>query len=380
MIRLIQPQKIYAGAGASSQWIEEALTEGCKQVLVLSCEPLWSMVQPCLDLARAKGLRIHTLDYSYKGEPTTSLFADLLRQAEAFDADAVVGLGGGSVLDVAKLLAALLKGDQNIHEVFGNALLHKRHIALYCIPTTAGTGSEVSPNAILFDESDGEKKGIISPYLIPDASFIDPDMCLSLPSKLTAETGMDALCHCIEAYTNKFAHPAVDLYALQGIGLIVRNLEKACRDGQDKDARLAMSMASMYGGLCLGPVNTCGVHALSYGLAGKYHLSHGLANAVLLPEVLRFNQESDPSRTASMASVMGLPVLENERETAASVIETIAGISAACGIPAHLSQLGVREEDIPQLAGMAMNVTRLLKNNPREITFQDAVNIYQNLL
>src|SRR5262249_48336492 len=159
---------------------------------------------------------------------------------------------------------------------------------LVCLPTTAGTGSEVSPNAILLDEADQLKKGVVSPYLVPDAAYVDPQLTRSVPPSVTAATGLDALTHCIEAYANKFAHPAVDLYALQGVGIIAQNLLRAVRNGGDMEARTELSLGSFYGGLCLGPVNTAAVHALAYPLGGQFHVAHGVSNAVLLPHVIRF--------------------------------------------------------------------------------------------
>jgi alcohol dehydrogenase class IV len=238
----------------------------------------------------------------------------------------------------------------------------------------------MSPNAILLDETTNEKKGIISPDLVPDAVYIDPVLTLSLPAKLTAETGIDALCHCIEAYTNKFAHPTVDLYALEGIKLIGANLLKACQNPKDLDARAALSLGSMYGGLCLGPVNTAAVHALSYGLGGKYHISHGLANAILLPYVMLFNLPACVDKTAEIALALGIPKGPDAETTALQGIAKIRELCIACGIPQHLSALGIQSVDLPELAAIALNVKRLLNNNPREVGMDDAMSIFTNLL
>jgi alcohol dehydrogenase len=259
-------------------------------------------------------------------------------------------------------------------------LLQKRMKKLVCVSTTSGTGSEVSPIAILLNEKTEAKSGIVSPALLADAAYIDPVLTVGLPPKFTAETGMDALCHCIEAYTNKFAHPAVDLYALQGIRLIAANLLKACQDGTNMEARSALALGSMYGGLCLGPVNTHAVHCLSYGLGGRFHVSHGLANAILLPAVLRFNLDADYARHAQVALAMGVEAGSNDEETALKGIEMIEALSKACGIPASLKSLGVGEDDLSALADIAMGVTRLLKNNPKPLTKEDAIKIYQTLI
>lgn len=378
-VEIMTPAKVLIGTECFDSWIQEALQSGYKKVVVLSVGPIWPMLENSLQQAADKGLKLKKIDYTLPGEPTTDYFDVLRKEAASFRPDLVLGVGGGSVLDVAKLLAALCDRKNPITKCFGKGMLDKRSVALYCAPTTAGTGSEVSPNAILLDSQDGEKKGIISPYLLPDCTLIDPMFTLSLPAKITAETGMDALCHCVEAFINKNAHPFVDTYALRGIGLVCKNLLKACRDGRNKPAREALAMASMMGGLCLGPVNTCGVHALSYGLAGKYHMSHGLANALLLPEVLRFNKPNCLARFGAMAKEIGLPYRYDNQQNADAVIDYIQQLSAQCGIPQHLSEIGIKKEDIPEMADMAMNVTRLLTNNPREITREDVISIYENI-
>jgi alcohol dehydrogenase class IV len=270
--------------------------------------------------------------------------------------------------------------EQQYPDVVGVGLLKKRIKKLICIPTTSGTGSEVSPIAILLNEKTEAKSGIVSPALLADAAYIDPALTVGLPPKFTAETGMDALCHCIEAYTNKFAHPVVDTYALRGIELISKNLLRACKNGNDLEARSALALGSMYGGLCLGPVNTHGVHCLSYGLGGKFHISHGLANAVLLPAVLRFNLEASPERHAQIALAMGVAMGIDDTSTALAGIEMIEELSHKCGIPSSISALGIAETDLEGLADIAMNVTRLLRNNPRELSKDDAVNIYKTLI
>jgi len=371
------PGKVTVGMGCASQWIDFCKNKDCKKVLVLSTDPIWDAIKPQLDAAAEAKLKVKTLQYAWPGEPTTEYFNTLHKEAERFGPDAVVGVGGGSVLDIAKLLAALSGRRTAIEDCFGNGKLQPRKAVLVCLPTTAGTGSEVSPNAILLDAKDGEKKGIISPYLLPDATIVDAELTMTLPAKITAETGMDALCHCVEAYMNVNANPVVDTFALRGIVLIYKNLLKAVKDGCNRPAREAMAIASMMGGLCLGPVNTCGVHALSYGLAGKYHLPHGLANALLLPAVMEFNKPKAAARFSEISRALGLETTDDSVCNAEACIDAIGGLSAACGIPQHLAEVGVKEEDIPEMADMAMNVTRLLVNNPREITREDAIAIYR---
>ena len=379
-IILQQPGKIIFGENSIQQLSEDHLISASNRILFLIASPLLKAMQPVFDKLSTTGKKVVAIDYDFPGEPTFEQFDTLLNKSAYFHPDCVIGVGGGSVLDCSKLLAALTDSEQQLTEIVGIGFLAGRTIKLICIPTTSGTGSEMSPNAILLNEETNTKSGIISPYLVPDTCYIDPVLTVSLPARLTAETGMDALSHCIEAYTNNFAHPAVDTYALRGIELIAANLEKAYRNGHDMEARSALSLGSMYGGLCLGPVNTSAVHALSYGLGGKFHIPHGLSNAILLPEVLRFNLSASPDRHATVALALGVEPKESDEATALAGIERLEEISRACEIPQRLSDIGITEDILPELADIAMKVTRLLKNNPRVVTREDAINIYRKLL
>lgn len=312
-----------------------------------------------------------------RGEPTIATFEAAAAAAREAAPDTVVGLGGGSALDAAKLVAALLDGGQQVRDVFGIGLLQGRAARLVCLPTTAGTGSEVSPNAILLDESDQMKKGVVSPFLVPDAAYVDAALMASMPPAVTAYTGLDALTHSIEAYTNVFAHPAVDVYALESIRLIAANLEAACRNGADMPAREAMARGSVYGGLCLGPVNTAAVHALAYPLGGEFHVPHGLSNAVLLAHVMEFNLPAAPRRTAEVALALGVEPADTDEETARRGVAHVRALTSVVGANKTLRDLGVPEDAIPRMAEAAMKVTRLLKNNPRPLTHADAEAIYR---
>lgn len=319
---------------------------------------------------------IITTDLTTNREPTLAMFHEALTRAKAANPDCVVGIGGGSALDLAKLLAAFVRSDQRVEDTFGIGLLTGRDCALVCIPTTSGTGSEVSPNAVLLDEAALLKKAIISPHLVPDAAFIDPELTWSMPPAITAATGLDALTHCIEAYTNRNAHPLVDLYALQGIRLAARFLPRAVANGADAEAREAMSLVSLYGGLCLGPVNTAAVHALSYPLGSEFHIAHGLSNALLLPAVFRFNAEATPERHAEVASALGCPSCSSPLAAAHAAAETLEQLALACGVEMDLARHGLRRDAIPHMAAAALTVQRLLRNNPRELTQSDAEAIY----
>ena len=389
-ITLLQPQKIVFGTGCIQTFTDDYKKMGLRRLFVLTAPPIRPLIEGTMDELKAAGIAVEVFQ-DIVAEPTVNDFKRILEEARQFQADSVAGIGGGSVLDVTKLVAAFIDSDQQVEDCFGTGFIRRKGLWFACLPTTAGTGSEVSPNAILLDERDHLKKGIVSPFLIADAAYVDPKLTWTVPAKVTADTGMDALTHCIEAYTNKFAHPSVDIYALQGIRLIAANLERAvtlARDYKPADlsdnpayveAREALAFGSLYGGLCLGPVNTAAVHALSYPLGGEFHIPHGLSNAILLPSVMKFNMPSNVKRHAEVAIALGCEPGKNDEETAQRGVDFIYRLAAAVGIPDKLTALGIPQTAVDGMAKAAMQVQRLLKNNPREVTEQDARDIYNSL-
>lgn len=376
-MNLYYPRQVVFGAGCIKQLAVDFIHTPYKRLGVISIPEVLKLIQPVLDQLKEIGLDIWIYD-GLKGEPTYADFFEVKRLAEEFKADCIIGLGGGSVMDLAKIVAAMMHSSQELSEVIGIGLLKQRNVHLICVPTTSGTGSEMSPNSILLDESDNAKKGIISPFLVADQVYVDPALTLGLPCDITAYTAFDALTHCIEAYCNRFAHPMIDLYALEGVRLISSYVEKAFADGSDLKARNALSLGSMYGGMCLGPVNTAAVHALAYPLGSEFHLAHGLSNALLLPHVIGFNLDADYVRYANVAVALGAPVGENDKETALNGIDRLFQIMKVCGIPSSLNGFGIQKKDAPMMAEKALKVQRLLKNNLREIGMIDAVAIYEN--
>jgi len=374
-ITFLQPNRLTFGAGCLAEAVTYLAALPSKRIHIVHSFSLASIAEEMQCNLVTAGCTV-TTDRAPAGEPTIAAFNSSLARARATDPNCIVGVGGGSALDLAKLLAAFLRNDQRVEDTFGIGLLPSRNCHLVCIPSTSGTGSEVSPNAILLDESAQLKKGVISPYLVPDAAFIDPTLTHSVPPAVTAYTGLDALTHLIEAYTNRFAHPLVDLYALEGIALCARFLPRAVRSPNDAEAREGMSRASVYGGLCLGPVNTAAVHALAYPLGGEFHLPHGLSNAVLLPAVFRFNAEASPERHASVAHALGATPQSTALATAFAGATALEQLTSDCGIDTNLAHHGIDRSTIPHLAAAAMTVQRLLRNNPRDITRADAESIY----
>lgn len=373
---LQQPKRLLFGNGCSAVAHEEFTRNGWQRIFVVTSPQVAAAQVLVLQRWRDAGLVVE-VSAAVDREPEVALYESVMAAARAFRAQVIVGFGGGSPLDVAKLVAALFDDAQPVRAVFGIGLLGHRALPLVCIPTTAGTGADVSPNAILLDEAERLKKGVVSPHLVPDLAICDPELTVSMPPAVTAATGIDALVHCMEAYANKHAHPVVDVYAMEGIRRIGRSIEAAVRNGQERAARADVMLGALYGGLCLGPVNTAGVHALSYPLGGEYRVPHGVANSLLMPHVFRFNVPAMPDRYADIAQALGCAPLGSVLATAEAGLQRLAEMSKACGIPQRLRDVGVPEADLPRLAGEAMKVTRLLKNNPREITAADAEAIYR---
>jgi alcohol dehydrogenase class IV len=377
VITLKQPKRIVFGAGCAAQCADDVAAAGLRRAFIVTSPPIAGLAEPLAAALKRIGTQA-TIYAEIAREPSVEDLEAALATARSAAPDVVIGLGGGSAMDVAKLVAALLDSTQDVRETFGTNLLAGRRTHLACLPTTSGTGSEVSPNAILLDRTDRLKKGIVSPYLIADAAYVDPLLTVTVPPPVTAATGLDALTHCIEAYANRFSHPIVDLFTLHGIRLIGASLLRAVEHGDDVDSRAQMSLGSLYGGLALGSVNTGAVHALAYPLGGEYHIAHGVSNAVLLPHVMAFNLPAAPQRYADIALALGAERGASPLETAHHGLERVRALSQQCGIPEGMSALGIPEAAIPHLAEAAMKVTRLLKNNLRELTTADAEAIFRS--
>lgn len=358
------------------QCVEDLLAAGARRPIAITATPVAPLLKPLAGAFAARGVELGVWD-GVNSEPTIAVYENALHAARAFGADAVIGFGGGSALDAAKLVAAGIGSEQPIRDKIGIGKVDGRGALLACLPTTAGTGSEASPNAILLDETDMAKKGVISPRLVPDMTYVDPELTLSVPPALTGATGIDALSHCLEAYANKFAHPLVDPFALEGVRLIGANLRRAVEAGDDIEARSTVALGSLFGGMCLGPVNTGAVHALAYPLGGEFHVPHGVSIAVMLPYVVEFNLPAAPKRYATLAVALGAEGGRDSAATAAKLPGLLHALVRDCGAPSRLSELGVGEADLPRMVEGAMKVTRLLDRNPREVTAADAMEIYR---
>jgi alcohol dehydrogenase class IV len=376
-IKLYYPVKLSVGINCRKEILSDLSAMGLSRILVMTIPELQPALEPLFDELRQGGIDL-VVDESISTEPGFTDFLRVFEQAQEHHPEMVLGIGGGSVLDVAKVVAAQLDNTQVIEEIVGINLLSGRTVKLACMPTTAGTGSEVSPNAILLDEREQLKKGIISPHLVPDLVYIDPELALSVPPGVTAATGIDAFTHCLEAYVNKYAHPMIDGYAIEGMRLIIGSLEPAIQDPGNLQARSDLALGSMYGGMCLGPVNTTAIHALSYPLGSEFHIAHGLSNVLLLPYVMEFNLPVAEERYAEVAALFGFGEDFDQAQKAQLSIQATRDLIANCGLPATLSEIDIPRDAIPRMAESAMKIQRLLVNNPRKVTRQDAIGIYTN--
>jgi alcohol dehydrogenase class IV len=311
-------------------------------------------------------------------EPPIELADEGAKLAIRKRCDGVVGIGGGSAMDLAKAIAVLAANKGKAEDYLGLNRVPGPGLPKIMVPTTAGTGSEVTFTAVFIRKKLKKKEGMNSPHLYPELALLDPELTLTLPPHPTAATGIDALCHAIESYTSINASPMSEMMSLEAIGLISDNLRTAVHDGTNIEAREAMLLGSLYAGLGLANAGVTAVHSLSYPLGGKYGISHGLANTIMLPRVMAFNLPGAQEKFVDIAEIMGeivdgLPL----REAAYLAVEAVEALIEDCGIFTTLEELEIPEADFPELAKVAMTVARPLANNPCKMTPEEMVEIYQ---
>ncbi|ACA96053.1 MULTISPECIES: iron-containing alcohol dehydrogenase [Burkholderia cepacia complex] len=302
-------------------------------------------------------------------------------QIAPFAPQAILSIGGGSVLDAAKLFAVRLTNDEPLRNWLGIDLIKHPGVPMILVPTTAGTGSEVTPNAIVTLPDESLKVGIVSRHLLPQIVILDPELTLGLPKPITAATGMDAFVHALESYISTKANPISDMYAMESMRLIGANIVDAYENGQSLKAREAMMLGSMYGGLALTAAGTAAVHALAYPLGGMFNVTHGVANAMLLPHVMAFNLDAIEDRLANVARALDLASKAGtDADAARKLIDKMEEWTAAVDIPQDLRKFGVSEAHLDALSVAASKVKRLLGNNPKALTLDDMKSIYRRLL
>lgn len=314
-------------------------------------------------------------------EPTESNINEVYQKISDQNYDVYIGIGGGSILDATKILSVLKTNDKSINELLGTDIVEKPGIPTILIPTTSGTGSEVTPNAIVTLPEEELKIGMVSRYLLPDIVFLDPLLTIDLPKSVTASTGMDAFTHALESFISNKANPISDMFALESIKLISSSIVEAFENGSSISAREKMLLGSMYGGMALTSSGTAAVHALAYPLGGKFNIPHGVANSMLLPHVMEFNMDYISNRLYHIAEPMKINTDKYSKEEIPEiVINKITEWINVLQIPQDLREFGVEESDLKSLSIAASKVTRLLNNNPKKLDLIDIENIYRKLL
>ncbi|KZX50326.1 alcohol dehydrogenase [Halioglobus sp. HI00S01] len=371
--------RIVSGGGSALKLAQECERLGVSRVLLITDPGLIALGLPQapLDALQGAGIDVQVFDQVREDPPEETVLA-AVDQAKKIGAEGVIGFGGGSSLDVAKVVAVLVGGSQALSEIYGVGMVTGKRLPLILLPTTAGTGSEATPVAVI-TTGETTKAGVSSPVLLPDVAVLDADLTFGLPPAVTAMTGVDAMVHAIEAYTSKhLKNPISDNLARQALNLLARNIRTAVTDGGNRKAREAMLLGACLAGQAFANAPVAAVHALAYPLGGHFHIPHGLSNSLVLPTVLEFNAPAASHLYAELADiVVGEPVPGDDMARTQALIAYLRELIDAVALPATLAEAGVSESSLEQLAEDAMAQQRLLVNNPREVSLDDALAIYR---
>ena len=379
---LLNAGRVNAGPGSIDSLKEVVADFNARNVLIISDKGVAGagLIARPQALLEEAGVSVSIIDDT-PPEPSVEQVESILAAAQGTACDLVIGIGGGSAMDVAKIVAVMLNNDVKLRDLLNKAPIPHRGIPTVMVPTTAGTGSEATPNSIILVPEDELKVGIVSPKLMPDCVILDPQMTLGLPPAITASTGMDALCHAIECYTSKKGNPFSEMIALKAIRLISRSIREAFKNGKNLDARHDMLLGAFYGGMCIATSSTTAVHALAYPLGGKYRIAHGISNAILLPYVMQFNAVGNEAKFRDIAEAMGIDIARlSDAEATQAFIAALFAFNHDLEIPADLKRWNITEADLETLAEGAAKVTRLLDNNPRPMNKDDIRAVYLKLL
>jgi alcohol dehydrogenase class IV len=376
------PRNLIFGRGQRGAVAANAAAFG-KRALVVTDERMAASGE-CRDLVQSlegAGLRATLFDGTVAELPAESIAAGVAA-GKAANADVIIGLGGGSCMDAAKLIALLLSHGGQLSDYYGEFKVPGPILPVIAVPTTSGTGSEVTPVAVVSDPDRAVKVGIASPHLIPHVAICDPDLTDTCPPGLTAVSGADALTHAIEAYTTlrREPYPGLaqehvfvgknafsDYYAIEAVRLIAANLRRACENGADRDARDALMLGSTYAGLAFGVAGTAAAHAVQYPVGALTHTPHGAGVAVMMPYVMQFNLSHAAAELAEISTAMGVATSSEALTNAQAAIEAVAELFASIGIPGTIKDLGLSEDKIEWTAEAALGAARLVKNNPHPL-------------
>jgi len=382
IISFRSPHLILAGVGSLERLGEEAKALEAKKGLLVTDKGVIAsgIVEKIQAVLKREGIVIDIFD-KVISDPDIGCAEACIEMAKKGKYDLILGLGGGSSMDIASVASVMCTNPGTVQDYLGVNLVKNPGIPTILIPTTAGTGAEATPNAILTDIEAKLKKAVVSPYILPRVAIVDPLLTLSMPPTVTSSSGIDALTHAIETYTSNNATILSELFSKEAIIRIGRSLRTAVANGNNLEARYDMSIGSLYAGIAITNAGVTAVHALAYPLGGQFNVAHGIANGLLLPYVMEFNVLGDIPKFAAIAQFLGekvehFPLLEQAYRAA----ESVKALYSDLKIPQSLTELGVPGDTIPEMAKAAMNVTRLIANNPREMTVADIERIYEKAL
>ncbi len=374
--------RIIMGRGAVERIGDEVKNRRIEKVLIVTGPVVRAagLTDPLEASLKKAGIAFAVFD-RVEPDPRYEIVSDCVDMIKSESPGLLIGLGGGSPIDLCKASAIMAANEGSVIDYVGIDMIPNPGLPTIMIPTTAGTGSEVTPIAILSDEGEKLKKGIVSRYMYPSAAILDPELTFGLPPSVTAATGMDALIHAIEAYTSVNATGMTEMYCVRAMELIYNNLRIAYAKGDNIDARSAMMEGALLAGIGFANAGVTAVHAFAYPIGAEFHIPHGVANTLMLPHVLRFNVLGNLPKFAALAEPFDIPVKGlDDLQIVDGVIAAIDRLAIDLKVSRHLADFGVTDEDVPMLAKGVMKVTRLLANNPRTLYLEDAEAIYHAAL
>jgi alcohol dehydrogenase class IV len=371
---------VLSGPGTSGQLGEMAAAMGIERLFVVTDPGIiqFGLLQQAVESLEANNIALHIYS-DIVADPPESVVINAMHAAQDFGCDGVIGFGGGSSMDVAKLLAVLIKGEQQLADIYGVDQIIGGRLPLIQVPTTAGTGSEATMVSII-TTGETTKAGVVSRTLLADKIILDAALTTGLPPAVTAATGIDAMVHAIEAFTSKrLKNPLSDMLAREALRLMAGNIETAVKQGDNLEARSAMLLGAMLAGQAFANAPVAAVHGLAYPLGGNYHIPHGLSNSLVLPHVLRFNASEAADLYAQLAPIIlpGQQLPDDPIAVTQILADYFLALAEDLGLQTTLRQMNIPEADLSMLAQEAMLQQRLLINNPRELTLDDALAIYR---
>jgi len=374
-------RSILVQRGGSVQLAKMTQDQGARKVLIVTDPGVLAagLLEKALPQFKKLNIPVHIFS-DVRADPPVEVIEAAVQVAQENQIDCVVGFGGGSSMDVAKLVALLSLGNEQLADIYGIGNVKGPRLPLILVPTTAGTGSEATKSSVV-TVSEREKKGVLSPYLLPDVALLDAELTLGLPAHVTAATGIDAMVHAIEAFTTRhLKNPMADCLAKEALRLLSNNLHRAVMAGGDIEARENMLLGACLGGMAFTNAPVAGVHALAYPIGARFHVPHGLSNSLVLAPVMRFNLDVAHAMYAELGQIIKPGLRGTTMDQSAQLVDYLAAFAGELGLPTRLRDVGITDADIDQLATDAMLQTRLLMNSPREITFDDAVSLYREAL